>query len=118
MSDICPPLRVTFTTGALPDATITVNRAEGDPIYWLEFVSTSETVKPMPVDDRPQDRVTEISVGLPTLLNIAGAVLGRDLIEEEVEDDRRYADQIAALLRGSFPSHQRNKGNSHPGASL
>jgi len=91
-------MRLTFTTSFLPGVTIKVARAEEEPAFCLEFWSTEETVKLMP-NDCPPDRKIEISVGLPTLLTFAGAVLGRDLIEVEnnVCDQRLGASRSGAL---------------------
>jgi hypothetical protein len=72
-------LRVSFRKTALPSAMITVQRAEGEPIYSLSFSSTDETVCMMS-EYRPGDREIEVSVGFPTVLTIFDGVLGRRLL--------------------------------------
>ena len=71
-------MRVTFKAHLIPQAIIDIARAEHEPRYRLEFGSFDETEAPLNLD-----REVEISVGLPTLLSLAGSILGKDLIEDD-----------------------------------
>ena len=74
-------MRVAFRWNFLPTAVIKIERSEHEPSYCVGYEYAPETVALMPNEPLP-DREVEISVGLPTILSLAGAILGKDRINE------------------------------------
>jgi hypothetical protein len=80
----CGAIEVTLEMEPVLAARIRIRREEHEPRYDLIYNCTRKGLG-VAGKERVPDRQVVISIGLPTILSVAGAILGKDLIEDEAQ---------------------------------